>query len=109
MKVYICNAFALSMLDRAEQETRPRVPRPVADPRAWLAAQPADAEIISAVGHADAAAVYAAALGRPVPANRINIRLAGNDRLLVGQYVGPRLPEGATALPEGAKIEWWEV
>ena len=26
--------------------------------------------------------------------------------LFVGQYKGPRLPEGATALPEGAIVEW---
>lgn len=28
---------------------------------------------------------------------------------LVGQYRGPRLPDGATTLPEGATIEWWHV
>lgn len=30
-----------------------------------------------------------------------------SDRLIFGQYIGPRLPEGVTALPEGATIEWW--
>ena len=63
-------------------------------------------EATSAVGHADTARVFAAALERPVEANRVTVALARGERALVGQYVGPRLPEGATALPEGARIDW---
>lgn len=32
-----------------------------------------------------------------------------DDAALIGQYIGPRLPEGATELPAGATIEWWLV
>lgn len=60
----------------------------------------------SAVGHADTAAVFSQQLGIPVPANRINISLKKGDMVLVGQYRGPRLPEGAITLPEGATIQW---
>lgn len=60
----------------------------------------------SAVGHADTAAVFATVLGRDVPANRISVSLAKGEGLMVGQYRGPRLPEGATQLPEGATIQW---
>ena len=49
------------------------------------------------------------ALGIPVPVNRKSIKLGSGDILLVGQYVGPRLPEGATELPENATIEWWAI
>ena len=63
----------------------------------------------SAVGHADTAAVLGAALGTEVPMNRTTLQMARGVGLLVGQYKGPRLPEGATALPEGASIEWWLV
>jgi len=31
------------------------------------------------------------------------------DVLLVAQYRGPRLPEGATELPAGAELEFWLV
>jgi hypothetical protein len=31
------------------------------------------------------------------------------EGVLVAQYRGPRLPEGATELPEGATIEWYVV
>ena len=60
----------------------------------------------SAVGHADTAAVFADVLGTPVPCNRVSVTLGEGDAALVGQYSGPRLPEGATTLPEGATIKW---
>lgn len=60
----------------------------------------------SVVGHTDTAAVFASQLGMPVPANRATVVLHTDDELLIGQYRGPRLPEGATTLPEGAEIAW---
>jgi len=60
----------------------------------------------SAVGHADTAAIFADQLGVPVPANRTTIALEKGERVLVGQYRGPRLPEGVTTLPEGSSIVW---
>lgn len=63
----------------------------------------------SAVGHADTAAVFANVLGVPVPFNRANVSLDKGDVALVGQFIGPRLPEGATTLPAGATIKWLRV
>lgn len=63
----------------------------------------------SAVGHADTAAVFSSELGMTVPANRQNVSLTKGDRAIIGQYRGPRLPEGATTLPEGATIVWLQV
>lgn len=63
----------------------------------------------SAVGHADTAAVFADVLGVPVPCNRVSVSLDHCATALVGQYSGPRLPEGATSLPEGATIKWMIV
>lgn len=128
MKIYVCNAFSLSMLDPKVQNLAPnesavygwpRTPRPVGGDGstesaiAWLAANPAEREIISAVGHVDTAALFSRLLGREIPVNRISIKLTGHagsgDVALVGQLQGPRLQEGATELPEGASIEWWLV
>lgn len=129
MKIYIGNAFSLSMLDRVSQDGelrhnhqgRPRVPRPVSLEEArkiidaWL---PHGAEVVSCVGHADTAAVLGGQLGMELPVNRVSVKLRDRienergvfqDLLIVGQYVGPRLPEGATQLPEGAQIEWWVI
>ena len=66
----------------------------------------ADHSCVSAVGHADTAAVFAHVLGVPVACNRATVALKDGDVALVGQYSGPRLPEGATTLPEGATIKW---
>lgn len=41
-----------------------------------------------------------------LPANRASVKLEPGEKMIVAQYSGPRLPEGTTALPEGAKIEF---
>ena len=71
---------------------------------------------VSAVGHADTAALFSAQLGREIGFNRISIpadffgdvngRVPFNHQILAGVYSGPRLPEGSTTLPEGASIQW---
>ena len=60
----------------------------------------------STVGHADTAAVYTDVLGMEVPAMRSTVSLKKGDLAIIGQYRGPRLPEGAHKLPEGATIQW---
>lgn len=67
------------------------------------------AQCTSAVGHPDTAKVFSSVLGQEVACNRATVSLQRGDTLLVGQYTGPRLPEGATTLPEGAKITWVRV
>ncbi len=118
MKLFICNAFSLSMLDREQQSGRDamdgvRVPRPISKDtlgeycRLMLAGS---IEFESAVGHADTAAVFENELGLPIPVNRVSVKLTDHDtRALIGQYVGQRLPEGTKTLPEGSTIEWWIV
>jgi hypothetical protein len=63
----------------------------------------------SGVGHADTAAVFSSVLGKTVEMNRVNVSLSAGDSVLVGQYSGPRLPEGCKELPEGATIKWLVV
>ena len=64
------------------------------------------ADCMSAVGHADTAAVFSSQLGVPVPAARVTVALHKGETALLGGYKGPRLPEGCTTLPEGATIQW---
>lgn len=67
----------------------------------------------SAVGHADTARVFSGVLGVEVPCDRRTVTLERSEIAVIGQYKGPRLLEGATTLPEGARIEWilvyWET
>jgi len=64
---------------------------------------------VSAIGHQDTANVLSNLLGIDVPMNRVNVVLDNDTTLIVAQYKGPRLPEGSTTLPEGAKIEFYRV
>lgn len=65
------------------------------------------------IGHSDICTVINKQLcldeGRSYAMNRESISLQPGDVLYVGQYIGSRLPEGATELPAGAKIEWYKV
>lgn len=94
--MYISNAFSLSMVA----------------PNSTIKVSPLTAEEVamlpleSAIGHADTAKVVGSLLGVDLPANRANISLKPGEKMVVAQYIGPRLPEGATQLPEGAKIEF---
>lgn len=63
----------------------------------------------SAVGHESTAALFSEALGVVVPTRRASVTLTTGVSALVGQYTGPRLPEGATTLPEGASIRWLRI
>lgn len=63
----------------------------------------------SAIGHADLANVISEQLGVFVPAVRTSLQLQPNDWLIVAQYIGPRLEEGTTSLPEGAQIRYFLV
>jgi hypothetical protein len=102
--LYIANAFSLQMLDttkRADYHLRiiPLLPD-------YAARMAAETPFTSAIGHNDTAAVVSTILGVEIPQNRINISLQDEDTLLVAQVVGGRLPEGATALPEGIEIQF---
>ena len=99
--MYLLNAFSLNMLVGNADVAIREVSLDTARNLAKIAT--------SAVGHADTAAVFADVLGVPVPCNRVTVALKEGDVTLVGQYSGPRLPEGATSLPEGATIKWLVV
>ena len=66
--------------------------------------RPKDLSVLdSVIGHQQLADM----LG--VPMNRATVQLQEGNRAIIAQYSGPRLEEGTTTLPEGAKIEWKQV
>jgi len=107
---YIGNALSLGMLDFLD---------PLGDCTAVLdivaltdeeaAIWAAENEWLSCVGHEDTARLFTAMLGQPVDMHRRSTSLLRGDHLLVGQYTGPRLPEGMTSLPPEARIRWMLV
>jgi len=113
MKYYILNAFSLNLLDptvAAGSIEFTRLPganaafASLADVRRGGTKQ-----IVSAVGHADTARLFSQQLGEEIVAARATVAMSVGDMALVGQHVGTRLPEGATQLPEGARIDWFLV
>lgn len=101
---YLGNAFSLGMLDIPEGAEAGLVVQSISldAAREWLAV----AVWESCVGHADTAGLLASMLGVEVEMRRVSLSLRLGDEILVAQYGGPRLPEGATSLPNGAKIRW---
>lgn len=102
MVIHVLDAYALS--------TRPPVPANVNVRNIPLgeARDLADGAK-SALENALLAAIFSAELGRHVACARSTVTIQPGDVALVGQYVGPRPPEGATQLPEGARIGWLRV
>lgn len=108
--LWVANAFSPSMLNGSRYLTFRLLPNEGA--AAELLRElvvGGDFAPVSAVGHADTAGLFSSLLGVEVPPNRISLLMGRWDVLLVGQYNGPRLPEGSTKLPEGATIRWWLV
>ena len=108
-KVYITNAFSINMLPSERGSMVDFVPITLDCTKKLL--KETDKEIVSGIGHADTAKIVSSLLGIEVRPNRINIKLNIDrydcDVLFIAQYIGPRLPEGATTLPEGATIQFW--
>jgi hypothetical protein len=63
----------------------------------------------SAIGHTETANVVGGMLGMSVPPNRVSVQLSYGDEAIVAQYIGPRLPEGATSLPAGSEIKFFHL
>ena len=98
---YITNAFSLNMLLNFNVTIKTQEITIAA-----AAAMMKEENLVSSVGHADTAAVFSNILGVTVPMARVTVTLVKGDSILVGQYSGPRLLEGATTLPEGATLKW---
>lgn len=92
----ICNAFSLQMVSLPVTIKASKID--VGQVKAF--------SLESAIGHADTANIVSALLGVNIPANRTNIKLSAGESIVVAQYIGPRLPEGATKLPDGARIDF---
>lgn len=100
-KIILANAFSLSMVSgNCKIEVRE-----ISHLEVLTILHP-DGEWQSCIGHADTSKILEGLLGQSVQVNRSSICVEEGDILVVAQYSGGRLPEGATELPEGAKILW---
>lgn len=103
MTIYLMNAFSLQMLDFPAKASFEEM-QPKGNPRQAIAeieeyVKQQGGELVSVIGHQDTAAL----LG--VPFNRVSVRLEPGSIAYVVQFVGGRLPEGCTVLPENCKLK----
>jgi hypothetical protein len=105
----IINAFSAGMLEPGKTAYARFSPLTELQAAQIAAGIHAAGQLESAVGHQDTAAVFSTSLGVEIPFARITVKLGNGETCLLGQLSGPRLPEGATTLPEGASLEWMLV
>lgn len=102
--IYITNAFSLNMIAHITC-VQLEVNTNICNPGQMVESL----NPVSIVGHQDTANLFSNILEVPVEFNRQSVQLNKGDGLIVGQYTGPRLPEGTSELPEGSSINWMYV
>ena len=100
---YLGNAFSMQMCKHDGEVIIHR--KPLTQPEFALAIPKCE----SVIGHQDMCNVLKEMFGEEVACNRVSSELKPGDVLYLAQYTGPRLPEGATSLPEGAVIKFYAV
>ena len=105
-KFYLATAFSLNMLEAGGYTVSVNTIH-----RDGVRNILSQGEVKSFVGHQSTADLLTTILGTEIRMNResLSLPLAGRWSLIVAQYTGPRLMEGATELPEGAKMVFWQV
>lgn len=98
----LCNAFSLSMVptDLTSVTHLQLNSLSLEEAKGFLSKG-----FVSYVGHPDTAKILENMLGLVVTVNRSSFS-AKDAVMIVAQYIGPRLPEGTTILPEGSKIDF---
>lgn len=109
--LYLTNAFSINMITSHPTSHQSTLEfTPISLGTAIIILKANSSSVINAIGHPATAAIVADQLQLPLPpAERATILFTEKDVLLVAQYTGPRLPEGATTLPTDATIAWWLV
>lgn len=98
---YIVNAFSLNMVASLAGNFSIHF-EPIA---------PADIprDVQSGLGHDDIVYFVNQATGLNLEKNRCNNEFTHGDVFYIAQYIGPRLAEGSTTLPEDATIKYFKV
>lgn len=102
MKLF--NAFSIQMISSMEEASVSFKKITVEQAKNLLAG-----EVESYIGHAETAVVVGSMLGMEIPAQRRFGTLSVGETAIVAQVLGGRLPEGATTLPEGMSIQFFQV
>lgn len=106
MTVRLVSAFSPAMLDLSAVGNSHKV-RFTVTTQEYAAILCNNPDTLLEIGHASTASLVQNMLNLDRECfNRSNLKLESGDILVLAQYSGPRLEEGCTELPEGAKITW---
>lgn len=103
--VYVVNAFSLNMLDLSKKLKVIIKPIKIEKIKDILDKN----EYKSAIGHKDLVNIIYSEFGLEFEANRVSLKLNKKDSLIVFQYIGSRLAEGTTKLPENSTIKTYKI
>ena len=106
--MYLVNALSINMFGNIDETISVKV-TPVSLEQVKAIITENKDNFVSAIGHVDTARILSNMLEIEVAVSRANVKIISGDYAVVAQYVGPRLPEGATQLPEGAEIRFFVV
>jgi len=104
--IYLANALSLNMFNHLTKPFKLNI-KPMSQTEASNILK--SNKFISAIGHADMANILTNMMGVSITQNRISLNINPGDTLIIAQYIGPRLPEGTTTLPENATIKFYHV
>jgi hypothetical protein len=110
MKTFLTNAFSLQMIAADAVIKITKISEPAIELETLMFQ---GGSVTNCIGHVDTDNIVRSLLregGVEIEAGeRINVHLEPGDICIVAQLVGGRLPEGATELPSGARIEFRRV
>lgn len=102
MSKYVINAISGNMFDLSKDFDLCWKPLTLSDVKSLLK----QGGWKSVLGHDDIATILSTITGYKLEKNRINNTLEFGDKAILAQYKGPRLEEGAVALPKDATIQF---
>lgn len=101
----LANAFSLNMLPSNNEGKLSIREIEMIDARCII-----DGRFTSFIGHQSTASLLSYMFNEDIEVNRSSFEFTlAFDRLLVAQYSGPRLEEGATTLPENANFRFFDI
>lgn len=102
--IYLNNAFSLQMLPEGMLEFV-GYDTNIGHVKSSITGQ----KVISGIRHKEILDIVNKELNTCIELNDIDIKLKDEDTLYVCQFIGGRLPVGATELPKDIKIRWFKI
>jgi len=117
----LCNSFSINMLNtdliKAQGEKTLRL-QPLTTKQAaeYVNQGLVNGDFKNAIGHSTSDGIIrnqlqsTGVINSMIPkGKRKTVKLSGGELVIVGQYIGKRLPEGAVKPPKGSEINYWLV